>query len=31
MEAVGEYLAGYGAHAPAALVAEQQRISAKLS
>ena len=31
MEAVGEYLAGYGAHAPAALLAEQQRISARLS
>ncbi len=31
MEAIGEYLAGYGGHAPAALVAEQQRISARLS
>jgi phosphoenolpyruvate carboxykinase (GTP) len=31
MEAVGEYLAGFGARTPAALLAEQHRISASLS
>ena len=31
MEAVGEYLAGYGDHTPVALTAEQRRISALLA
>jgi len=31
MEAVGEYLAGYGDHTPGALTAEQRRISALLA